>query len=211
MKYEALLDKAYKELPDVLKEHSRFEKPMVDSIIQGKTTFVKNLGDIAKAINRKSDMVSKYLIKELGTSGTHDSQHLTLKGQFREPQIQDRFDAFLDEFVLCSECSRPDTKILREDRINFLVCEACGARRSIGSIKAPVQKEEKKELAIGDEITVEITRIGKKGDGLAKIGNYLVFVSGARVGQKVKARITGTQNTLIFAVTIEVIGSDNQK
>jgi translation initiation factor 2 subunit 2 len=200
-----LLDKAYKELPDVLKEHSRFEKPTVDSIIQGKITVVKNLGDLAKAVDRDTNMVSKYLIKEVGTSGTHDSQHLVMKGQFRQPQIQDRFDAFLDEFVLCSECKRPDTKILREDRINFLVCEACGARRSIGSIKAPLKKEERKQLSIGDEITVEITRTGRKGDGLAKIGNYLVFVSGARVGQKVKARVTGMQNTMIFAVMIEII------
>lgn len=205
MNYEALLDKAYTELPAVLKEHSRFEKPTVDSIIQGKITVLRNLGDISKAVNRKTSMVSKYLIKELGTSGTHDSHHLTMKGQFRQPQIQDRFNAFLEEFVLCSECNRPDTKIQREDRINFLVCEACGARRSIGSIKAPVKKDERKQLSIGDEITVDITRTGRKGDGLAKIGNYLVFVSGARVGQKVKARVTGTQNTMVFAVLIEVI------
>ncbi len=205
MNYDALLDKAIKELPDVLKEHSRFEKPAVDSIIQGKTTVVKNLGELAKAVGRDTDLLSKYLIKEMGTAGTHDAQFLTLKGVFRESQIQERFDAFLEEFVLCSECKRPDTKIMREERINFLVCEACGARRSIGSIKAPVKKEEKKELAIGDEITVDITRIGRKGDGLAKIGNYLVFVTGARVGQRVKARITGIQNTMIFAVTIEVV------
>ncbi|MEE8402795.1 MAG: translation initiation factor IF-2 subunit beta [Candidatus Hydrothermarchaeaceae archaeon] len=204
MNYEALLDKAYKELPDVLKEHSRFERPTADSMVQGKITIVKNLGDIAKAINRKPDLISKYLIKELGTAGTHDGQHLTVKGQFRQSQIQDRFDAFLDEFVLCSECKRPDTKILREDRINFLVCEACGARRSLGSIKATVKKDERKQLSIGDEITVEITGTGRKGDGVAKIGNYLVFVSGARMGQKVKARVTGIQNTMIFAVTIEI-------
>lgn len=204
MNYEALLDKAYKELPDVLKEHSRFERPTADSMVQGKITIVKNLGDIAKAINRKPDLISKYLIKELGTAGTHDGQHLTVKGQFRQSQIQDRLDAFLDEFVLCSECKRPDTKILREDRINFLVCEACGARRSLGSIKASVKKDDRKQLSIGDEITVEITGTGRKGDGVAKIGNYLVFVSGARMGQKVKARVTGIQNTMIFAVTIEI-------
>lgn len=205
MKYEALLEKAYKELPDVLKEHSRFEKPTVNSIIQGKTTVMRNLGDVAKAINRDTDMVAKYLIKELGTSGTYDSQHLIMKGQFRQSQIQDRFDAFLDDFVLCSECKRPDTKILREDRISFLVCEACGARRSIGSIKASMKKEERKQLSIGDEITVEITKTGKRGDGFAKIGEHLVFVTGAKVGQNVKARVTGIQNNMIFAVMIEVI------
>lgn len=206
MNYEALLDKAYNELPDVLKEHSRFEKPTVNSIVQGKITIVRNLSDIAKSINRKTDMISKYLIKELGTSGTHDGQHLTMKGQFRQAQIQDRFDAFLQEFVLCAECNRPDTKILREGRINFLVCEACGARRSISSIKAAPVKETQKQLSIGDEITVDITGTGRKGDGLAKIGEYLVFVSGAKAGQKVKARVTGTQHNMVFAVLIEKLG-----
>ncbi len=207
MKYEALLDRAYDDLPAVLKEHSRFEKPTMESMVQGKTTIVKNLGDVTKAINKDASLLSKYLIKELGTSGTHDSQHLTLKGQFRQEQIQDRFDAFLEEFVLCSECNRPDTKIVREDRVNFLVCEACGARRSIGSIKASQKKEEQRQkvLSVGDEITVEITGTGKKGDGIARIGGQVVFVSGAKMGQKVKARVTGIQKTMIFSVTIELV------
>jgi translation initiation factor 2 subunit 2 len=191
------LEKAYKELPEIVKEHHRFEIPKILSIIQGKNTVVKNLGDVSKAINRDAGMLSKFLLKEFGTSGSHDGQHLIMKGQFKQDQVQERFETFLKEYVFCFECGRPDTKIVREDRISFLKCEACGARQSLIAIVAAPKKE--KELRVGDEITVEITGTGKKGDGTAKIGEYTVFVSNARVGQKVKAKITKIRGTLVFA------------
>lgn len=201
MKYEELLEKAYAELPDVVKEHRRFETPRIVSIIQGKITVVQNLGEVSKTINRDADMLAKFLMREFGTSGSHNGQHLTMKGQFRKEQVQERFEAFLKEYVLCPECGRPDTKITREERISFLKCEACGARRSLGAIKAAPRKEVK-EPEVGDEITVEITGRGKKGDGVARMGGYIVFVSNAKVGQRVNARITGTQGNMIFATAI---------
>lgn len=205
MSYEELLEKAYSELPDIVKEHHRFEKPQISSIIQGKITVVQNLGEVSKSINRKPEMLAKFLLKEFGTSGSHDGQHLVMKGQFRREQIQERFEAFLDQYVLCGECGRPDTRILREDRVSFLKCEACGARQPLGVLKSVPKREETKKLEVGDEITVEITRMGRKGDGLARMGEYTVFVGGARVGQKVKARITGIQNNMVFATAIEIL------
>jgi translation initiation factor 2 subunit 2 len=205
LNYEELLEKAYSELPDVVKEHHRFEKPEIYSIIQGKATVVQNLGEVSKAINRDPDMLAKFLLKEFGTSGTHDGQHLVMKGQFRKEQIQERFEAFLNEYVLCGECGRPDTKIAREGRVSFLKCEACGARQPLGVLKTTPKREENKNPEVGDEITIEITRTGKKGDGMARMGGYIVFVSGAKIGQKVKARITGVQGSTLFASVIEVL------
>jgi len=202
--YEALLEKAYSELPEILKEHSRFVTPEIASRIQGKTTVVQNLGEVSKVINRSADMLAKYLIREFGTSGSHDSQHLVMKGQFRQLQVQEKFEEFLRQFVLCLECGRPDTKILREERISFLKCEACGSRHPLSVLKTSAPKEVKKPSA-GEELTVEITRTGKKGDGMARVGEYTIFVSGAREGQKVKARITNVQGTMIFAEAVEVV------
>jgi len=34
--------------------------------------------------------------------------------------------------VICPVCNRPDTQIVRERRLGFLQCDACGARSSIG-------------------------------------------------------------------------------
>ncbi len=204
MKYEELLERAYKGLPKNVKEKKRFIIPQVISHIQGKTTVVQNLGEISKLINRSVDMLAKYIIKELGTAGNYDHQHLVLKGQFRDYQIQQKFEDFLREYVLCPECGRPDTKIIQEKRVHILKCEACGSWHPLGSIKAKVSISREKPK-IGEIITIHITQTGKKGDGMARMGEYTVFVSNAREGQTVKARITNIQGNTIFAEAIEII------
>jgi len=202
MEYEKLLDRAYDQLPEVLKTHARFEMPKVGSLIQGKITVVQNLGEISKAVNRDADMVAKYIIKELGTAGTHDGQHVTLKGQFRSHQVQEKFESFVGQYVLCGECERPDTKIIKEGRVHFIKCEACGSKHPVTLVKATPKKIEK-EPSIGDELTVEITGMGKKGDGIAKMGKYILFVANGRVGQSVDIKITGVQGTRIFADAVK--------
>lgn len=203
--YDKLLDKAYKELPDILKTHSRFEVPQVASMVQGKTTII-SMGELAKTINRDPDFLTKYFLREFGTMGAQEGQRLVMKGQFRQPQVQEKFEAFLSEFVLCPECGRPDTKLLHERRINFLKCEACGARHSLRSLKTMAGPSKTTEISIGDEITVQITRTGKKGDGVAKVGSYIVFVNGAREGQRVRAKIKDMQRNLVFAELQQILG-----
>jgi len=38
---------------------------------------------------------------------------------------------YMESFVICPVCKRPDTKIVKEKRLSFLVCNACGAKSSI--------------------------------------------------------------------------------
>ncbi|HEX7482192.1 MAG TPA: translation initiation factor IF-2, partial [Candidatus Bathyarchaeia archaeon] len=38
---------------------------------------------------------------------------------------------YLEGYVICPVCKRPDTKIVKEKRLSFLVCNACGAKSSI--------------------------------------------------------------------------------
>jgi translation initiation factor 2 subunit 2 len=37
----------------------------------------------------------------------------------------------LEGYVICPVCKRPDTRIVKEKRLSFLVCNACGAKSSI--------------------------------------------------------------------------------
>jgi len=89
-----LLDKAYKELPKILKEHIRFVIPKIQARIQGKTTVVQNLAEVSKGINRETSLIAKYLLREFGTMGSRDDQRLLMKGQFRTSQIQEKFESF---------------------------------------------------------------------------------------------------------------------
>ena len=57
-----------------------------------------------------------------------------LQGKFNHFLINERIDEYIEKFVICHECNRPDTKIVREDRIFILKCAACGARAPLKSL-----------------------------------------------------------------------------
>lgn len=135
--YVAMLEKAYEELPEILKEKPRFKIPEIKVSIQGKQTIIVNLGEVAKEINRSHIALAKYFFTELGTSGEFNEQRAILKGQFKPELIKNKFHAFIKEYVLCKECNRPDTQIIhdKEKRMDFLKCEACGAKHAIREIK----------------------------------------------------------------------------
>lgn len=78
--------------------------------------------------------VLKYLLRELGTSGNVEGNRAILQGKFTHYVINDRIKEYVDNFVMCHECNRPDTIIIREDRIDMLKCSACGARAPLKSL-----------------------------------------------------------------------------
>ncbi len=47
-----------------------------------------------------------------------------------------------------------------------------------------------KPVKVGDELDVTIEAVAQKGDGIAKIQGFVIFVPGARQGEQVKIRIT---------------------
>jgi predicted RNA-binding protein with TRAM domain len=53
---------------------------------------------------------------------------------------------------------------------------------SFGSTPKPVE--------MGKEYEVEISEISKRGDGIARIQGFVIFVAGAKAGQKANIRIT---------------------
>lgn len=55
----------------------------------------------------------------------------------------------------------------------------------------------------GQELKLDITELSKKGDGIGKIGNFVIFVSGAKVGQKLRVRIKKVYTTNAVA---EILG-----
>jgi predicted RNA-binding protein with TRAM domain len=41
---------------------------------------------------------------------------------------------------------------------------------------------------------VTIESVGRRGDGIARVNNFVVFIPGTNAGEKVKIRITGVRN-----------------
>jgi len=44
-------------------------------------------------------------------------------------------------------------------------------------------------IEVGKEYSVEILELSRKGDGLAKVKGFVVFVKGSKIGDKVRIRI----------------------
>lgn len=47
-----------------------------------------------------------------------------------------------------------------------------------------------KPVEMGKEYDVEVTEVSQKGDGIARVQGFVIFVKGGRVGDKVKIRVT---------------------
>lgn len=54
----------------------------------------------------------------------------------------------------------------------------------------------------GDELEVTIEGIGDKGDGIAKVDGFVLFVPGTRQGDKVKVKVTKVLKNMGFAEVV---------
>jgi predicted RNA-binding protein with TRAM domain len=60
-----------------------------------------------------------------------------------------------------------------------------------------------KPVESGKEYDVQVTEISRKGDGVARVQGFIVFVKGGRVGQKARVRVTHVGDRFATAETID--------
>lgn len=132
MEYEELLERGLKRVPKKLKERRRFIVPKADSIQYGARTYINNIQDIAQHLRRDVKHFVKFLLKELATKGEIEGKRLVVLGNFSQELINKKVELYVKNYVVCEECGKPDTKLVKEKGFVFIVCEACGARHSVG-------------------------------------------------------------------------------
>ena len=128
--YDTLLKRARSKLPKDVYEHVRFEIPDVVVVNEGRKTIIMNFSEIAQKLNREANHLIKFLTRELATSANQDGNRVIFQGRFISSLLNRRIDLYAKEFVICHECTRPDTHLIKEDRIMMVKCDACGARYS---------------------------------------------------------------------------------
>lgn len=60
-----------------------------------------------------------------------------------------------------------------------------------------------KPINVGEEYDVEINEVGSKGDGIARIKNFVVFVPGVKKGDKVRVKIKEVRNRFAIGEKME--------
>jgi translation initiation factor 2 subunit 2 len=132
--YHELLARAHSQLPREVFAHKRFEIPRVKSGTIGMRTYIVNFKEIADALRRDSLHLLRYLSREMATAGSLDAARAIFQGKFKSDTLESLIQHYAQDFVVCPVCKRPDTKIVKEKRFTFMVCEACGARSSVKTV-----------------------------------------------------------------------------
>jgi len=130
--YEKLLKRIETKLSkDGVESTARFELPPVDVMWEGQRTFLRNFSDYPKVLRRDPDKLLQYLSKEFATPAEKIGDKAIFVGK-RDPQDFKRLlELYIKYYVECPTCKSPDTKIERENRVSFLICEACGAKSTM--------------------------------------------------------------------------------
>jgi len=131
--YEKLLDEAYKKVKQIKISNGRFEIPKIEGHFEGRKTILTNFFQIASYIRRKPEHFQKFMLRELAASGQKEGNRLVLNIKVPSTKINQKIEQYVKEFVLCKECKKPDTELIKEDRLSFIHCLACGAKHSVRS------------------------------------------------------------------------------
>jgi len=70
-----------------------------------------------------------------------------------------------------------------------------GGRSSSGSFNKPVE--------VGKEYNVSITDTSRRGDGIAKVDGFVIFVPGTKLGQNVRVKVTQVSDRYASGQVIE--------
>lgn len=197
--YADLLKRARAKVPATVGTGERFQMPMVEVLQEGKTTVVRNMEDVLDKLNRKEDHLIPILLRELGTAGSYEGGRLVLQGKLTEDNIQGRLAKYVETFVICGECGRPDTHLVKEERTTIVKCDACGAHRPVKAGPKKIAAKPEEAVVEGKTYEVMIEDRGQRGDGIARRDRYTIFVKGAQKGQQVHVKITKVTGTLAFA------------
>ncbi|MBI5871876.1 translation initiation factor IF-2 subunit beta [archaeon] len=133
MDYEKMLKRAKESLPQLASASERFELPKVKGHVEGNKTIISNFAEIAGILRREKEHLLKYLQRELASPALIDGPRLVLGRRLSSALINAKISQYANDFVLCLECKRPDTQLLKEGIVLMKKCAACGAKHPIKS------------------------------------------------------------------------------
>jgi translation initiation factor 2 subunit 2 len=129
--YDDLLKRACDQMPEVQTKRERLELPRIMIQTVGMRTIINNFKEISDSLDRDPQHLLKFLTREMATAATFHDNRAIFQGKFRADSFERLLHRYMEGYVVCPVCKRPDTKIVKEKRLTFLVCNACGAKSAI--------------------------------------------------------------------------------
>ena len=131
--YEKLLGDAFEKVKPC-EFCDRFEIKKVEGMYEGARTIITNFGQIVICFRRQPEHLAKFLFRELATPGVIDGERLILNRKIASVAVNEKMKKYVEMFVKCGKCGKPDTEIITEGNKTFLKCMACGTKIAIHDI-----------------------------------------------------------------------------
>jgi len=129
--YDELLKRACAQMPEVSAKQERLELPRIIMTTVGMRTIISNFKEVADALDRDPQHILKFLTREMATAATFHDSRAIFQGKFQRESFGRLLQRYMESYVICPVCKRPDTRVVKDKRLSFLVCNACGAKSSI--------------------------------------------------------------------------------
>jgi len=129
--YDDLLKRACEQMPEVQAKRERLELPRIMIQTVGMRTIINNFKELSDTLDRDPQHLLKFLTREMATAATFHDSRAIFQGKFRADSFERLLGRYIEGYVVCPVCKRPDTKISKEKRLSFIVCNACGAKSSV--------------------------------------------------------------------------------
>ena len=110
----------------------RYKMPPLTTKIEGRGNGIKtvltNIIELGESLNRDHEEITKFFGYELGAQMTIDDDRYILSGSHQTSALQTRLCKYIEKFVLCYKCKKPETvyKISSRDGLVSQKCGGCG-------------------------------------------------------------------------------------
>ena len=103
-------------------------KPKI--IRKNRKTFIANFTNVCESFNRTFDQLKSYMENELKTSMSLSADNiLTITGIYNSHIIENLFVNYAKKYVICQTCKSNNTIIIKENRMQFIDCKHCNAKK----------------------------------------------------------------------------------
>src|SRR3990172_7972129 len=117
--YSELLKRARAQVPEVTLKRERLEMPRLFVSMVGMRTIISNFKEVADMLDRDPQHILKFLTREMATAATYHDGRAIFQGKFRRDTFEALLQRYMDAFVICPVCKRPDTDVVKEKRLSF--------------------------------------------------------------------------------------------
>ncbi|MFA5855766.1 MAG: translation initiation factor IF-2 subunit beta [Candidatus Pacearchaeota archaeon] len=129
--YEQMINDAFEIIKPISHNGERFEIPKIEGHLEGTKTILSNIPQISSYLRRDPDHFLRFLLKNLATSGTFRNSIAILQTKISSQKINEKIEDYVKEFVVCKECKKPDTELVKEKGFTIMHCLACGAKHPV--------------------------------------------------------------------------------